>query len=153
LILILIYIASEQLNVPEEDNSFELVESKEYNFIYKLHCHNNCEKIKDDLNFAFNTTSNAFEIYQPVVFEVYAEDLTSKYNFSNNVLAEVLDTNYVPLKTSRSKSSAPYLYPQALAKQLKLNKQPKYKKNDFIMLINTNNSTLQLNNDLRSLNS
>ena len=62
-----------------------------------------------------------------------------------------MDTNYVPLKTSRSKSSAPYLYPQALAKQLKLNKQPKYKKNDFIMLINTNNSTLQLNNDLRSL--
>jgi len=55
---------SEQLNVPEEDNSFELVESKEYNFIYKLHCQNNCEKIKDDLNFAFNTTSNAFGKYR-----------------------------------------------------------------------------------------
>jgi len=145
-------IVSEQLNVPEEDNSYELVKSEKYNFIYKFHCQSNCDEIKNDLEFAFNATSNAFEIYQPIVFEVFAEDLTSKYGFSNNVLAEVLDTNYVPLKTSKSKSSAPYLYPQALAKQLKLNKQPKYKKNDFIMLINTNSSTQQSNYaDLRSL--
>jgi len=60
-----------------------------------------------------------------------------------------LDANYVPLKTSKSKSAAPYLYPQSLVKQLKLNKQPKYKKNDFLMIIN-NSSDLK-NNELRSI--
>ena len=60
-----------------------------------------------------------------------------------------MDANYVPLKTSKSKSAAPYLYPQSLVKQLKLNKQPKYKKNDFLMIIN-NSSDLK-NNELRSI--
>jgi len=58
-------IASEQLNIPEEDNSYELVKNKKNNFIYKLHCPvgNDCLKIKNDLEFAFNTTSNAFGKY------------------------------------------------------------------------------------------
>jgi len=54
-----------------------------------------------------------------------------------------LDSNYVPLKTSGNESTAPYLYPQALVKQLKLNKEPKYKKNDFIMVIDNGKSNPQ----------
>jgi len=52
---------SEQLSIPEEDSSFELVESR--NFIYKLHCSEEkkyCDKIKKDLYFAFSAVSNAF---------------------------------------------------------------------------------------------
>jgi len=148
-------IVSEQLNVSEEDNSFELIKSQNYNFVYKFHCSDKedyCNEIKNDLEFAFKTTSNVFEFYQPIVFEVFVDDLIGKYGYSNNTLAGVFDLNYVPLKTSEDKSSATYLYPQALVKQLKLNKEPKYKKNDFIMLIN-NWATLpeNRNNERRDL--
>jgi len=144
-------IISEQLNVIEEDNSFELVESD--NFIYKFHCSEEqeyCDKLKNDLEYAFTTISNAFEIYQPIVFEVFVDDLIGKYKM--NALAAVLDPNFVSLKSSRSRSSTPYLYPQALVKQLRLNKEPKYKKNDFIMVVNNCNSVPELkDNELRSI--
>jgi len=54
-------ILPEQLN--GTDNSFELVESD--NFIYKLHCSEeyDCDKFKNDLNFAFTTLSNTFGKY------------------------------------------------------------------------------------------
>jgi len=144
-------IISEQLNVIEEDKSFELVESD--NFIYKFHCSEEqeyCDKLKNDLDYAFTTLSNTFEIYQPIVFEVFVDDLIEKYKM--NALAAVIDPNYVSLKSSRSRSSTPYLYPQALAKQLRLNKEPKYKKNDFLMVINNCNSFPQSrDNELRSI--
>jgi len=142
-------ITLEQLNVPEEDNSFKLVKSED--FIYKFHCpeENDCDQIQDSLNFALDKLSNALEFYQPVVFEVFVDDLTKKYGLGLT-LAGVTDPNYVSLKTS--KNSTPYLYPQSLVKQLKLNKQPKYKKNDFILLINNCNSLEEgKNNELRSL--
>jgi len=148
-------IISEQLNVSEEDNSFELVKSNDYNFIYKFHCSDEgdyCEGIKNNLEFAFMTISNAFEIYQPIVFEVFVDDLIGKYKYTDDKLAGVFDLNYVPLKASESNSSTPYLYPQTLVKQLKLNKQPKYKKNDFIMIINNWASNPEKrNNEYRSL--
>jgi len=144
-------ITFEQINVVEEDSSFELVESD--NFIYKFHCSEEpeyCNKLKDDLDFAFNSLSNAFEFYQPIVFEVFVDDLIKKYKL--NALAAVTDPNYVPLKTSRNRSSTSYIYPQALVKQLKLNKQPKYKKNDFIMFINNCNSIPKSkDNEIRSI--
>ena len=62
-------------------------------------------------------------------------------------LAGITDPNYVSLKTSNSKNCVPYIYPQALVKQLKLNKQPKYKKNDFILKINNFNSNPKLRNN------
>jgi len=145
-------IISEQLSIPEEDNSFELVESD--NFIYKFHCSDEkeyCDKIKNDLDFAFATISNAFEIYQPIVFEAFVDDLGLKYGIEH-ALAGVTDPNFVALKTSKSKYCVPYIYPQALVKQLKLNKQPKYKKNDFIMEINNFNSNPKLkDNEFRSI--
>ena len=62
-----------------------------------------------------------------------------------------MDVNYVPLRTSNDKSLPPYLFPQALAKQLNINKQPKYKENDFSLLLN-NCSTLNCKgNELRTI--
>ena len=91
------------------------------------------------------------EFYQPVVFEAFVEDLTLKYGFAYT-LAGVSDPNYVPLRTSNDSSSAPYLYPQALVKQLKLDKEPVYKRNDFIMVLNNCNSIPQFkNNEIRSI--
>jgi len=145
-------ILSDQLKAIEEDSSYELVKSD--NFIYKYHCYDEkeyCNKIKNDLDYAFNTISKAFEIYQPIVFEVFVDDLELKYGFGG-ALAAVTDENYVPLRTSKNESSAPNIYPQALVKQLKLNKQPKYKKNDFIMIINNCNSVPEFkNNEIRSI--
>jgi len=142
----------DQLNIPEDYEDVEIVKSD--NFIYKFHCSDEkefCDKIKNDLEFAFDTISNAFEFYQPVIFEAFVEDLTLKYGFANT-LAGVSDPNYVSLKTSNDSSSAPYLYPQALAKQLKLDKEPVYKRNDFIMVINNCNSIPEFkNNEIRSI--
>ena len=82
---------------------------------------------------------------------MFVDDLELKYGFGG-ALAAVTDENYVPLRTSNNKSSAPNIYPQALVKQLKLNKQPKYKKNDFIMIINNCKSAPEFkDNELRSI--
>jgi len=66
---------------------------------------------------------------------VFVDDLDLKYG-TNRSLAGIADINFVPLKTSNSKSEAPFLYPQALAKQYILNKKPKYKTFDFTLLVN-----------------
>ncbi len=63
-----------------------------------------------------------------------------------------MDTNYISLRSSNNTSLAPYIYPQALAKQLKLNKQPKYMENDFTLLVNNCESLPQYkNNEIRSI--
>jgi len=58
-------IIKEQINVTEEDSAFELVKTD--NFIYKFHCSEKddvyCNKLKDDLDFAFTTLSNTFRMY------------------------------------------------------------------------------------------
>jgi len=145
-------IYSRAINDSKVDDPFEIVESE--NFVYKLHCSEGqqyCDGIKNDLDFAFNTLSNTFEIYQPISFEVFVDDITLKYGFGET-LAAVIDTNFVPLKTSRSRSSIPYLYPQALTKQLHLNKQPTYKDIDFTMIINNCNSLPQFkDNEIRTV--
>jgi len=54
-------ITLEQLNIPEEDNSFKLVERED--FIYKFHCSEDdsiCGKIQNDLNFALDKLSDTF---------------------------------------------------------------------------------------------
>ena len=67
-------------------------------------------------------------------------------------MAFVTDANVVPLRTSNKKSSPPYLFNQALAKQIKINKKPKYKENDFTLVINNcNTSTECKNNELRTV--
>jgi len=138
-------ITSNQLNV-EEDSTVEIINND--NFIYKLHCSDEkelCDKIKNDFEYAFKIISNAFEIYQPIVFEAYVDDLTAKYGLSS--LGAVADINFIALKSSNDTSSVPVLYPQALTKQLNLNKIPNYYKNDFIMVINNNNSRPELKED------
>jgi len=60
-----IYEINNQLNVTNVDNPYELIESN--NFIYKLHCSEEkefCDKIKNNLEFAFKTISNAFGKYK-----------------------------------------------------------------------------------------
>jgi len=149
-------VIAEQIDVVKGDDSIDVINSN--NFIYKFHCSDEedyCNKIKNDLNFAFDILSNTFEIFQPIVLEVYVDDITlnySQYGLSAAMLAAVVDPNFVPLKTSKKSSSVPYLYPQALAKQLKLNKEPNYRKNDFLLIINNCNSIPDFkNNELRSL--
>jgi len=55
----------DQLNIPEDYEDVEIVKSD--NFIYKFHCSEEkefCDKIKSDLEFAFNTLSNTFGKYK-----------------------------------------------------------------------------------------
>ncbi len=55
---------ADQLNIPEDYDSVEIVKTD--NFIYKFHCSEEekfCNKIKSDLDFAFNTISNTFGKY------------------------------------------------------------------------------------------
>jgi len=130
-------IKSSQLAVIKNDINLEIINGK--NFTYKYHCNDDkderkyCEGIKNDLDYAFTKLSDTFEFYQPIVFETYVEDF-AKYH-EDNTLAFVTDSNYVSLKSSND--SVPYIYPQALAKQLVLNKEPDYKKNDFKLVINS----------------
>jgi len=147
-----LYGITNQLNVSKGDNSSELVESN--NFVYKFHCSEEkelCDKIKNNLAYATKTISNTFEIYKPITFEVFVDDL-SKYGLTQT-LAGVLDINYIPLKESRNSSTPTYVYAQSLAKQLKLNKQnPNYKANDFTMIVNNCNSIPEKkDNELRSI--
>jgi len=149
-------VIAEQIDVVKGDDSVDVINSN--NFIYKFHCSDEedyCKKVKNNLDFAFNTLSNTFEIYEPIVLEVYVDDITlnySQYGLAAAMLAAVIDPNFVPLKTSKKSSSIPYLYPQALVKQLKLNKEPDYKKNDFVLVINNCNSIPEFrNNEIRSI--
>jgi len=62
-----------------------------------------------------------------------------------------LDTNSIPLRTSNDKSLPPYLFPQALAKQIIINKQPKFREIDFTMLINNCNTLDCKGNEIRTV--
>jgi len=141
-----------QLNDTKVEDPFEIV--KDDKFVYKFHCSEEktvCDGFKNDLDFAFKTISNTFEIYQPITFEVFVDDVTLKYGLGET-LAAVMDTNFVSLRASNNKNAAPYLYPQALVKQLKLDKEVQYKPNDFILVINNCNSLPQYkNNEIRSI--
>ena len=86
------------------------------------------------INYYYTYICIFIEIYEPIIFEVFIDDLT-KYEM-NDLCGAVLDVNHVVLKSSNDTSSAPYLYPQSLAKQLSLNKRPNFKQNDFIMILN-----------------
>jgi len=136
----------------DNNNSYETV--KINNFSYKFHCSEEkkvCDGYKNDIKFACNTLSNTFEIYKPISFEVFIDDTTSNYELGET-LASVMDINYVPLRTSNNKSIPPYIFPQALAKQLQINKQPKYKEKDFTLIVNNCNSVPQYkNNEIRTI--
>jgi len=146
------YEIKNHLNIRKVDDPFEIVENDK--FIYRFHCSEEkkvCDGFKNDLEFAFNIISNTFEIYQPISFEVFVDDVTLKYALGET-LAAVMDTNFISLRVSNNNSLAPYLYPQALVKQLNLNKEIKYKKNDFILVINNCNSLPQYKDkDVRNI--
>jgi len=141
-----------QFNNTKVDDPFEIVKNDK--FVYRFHCSEEksvCDGFKNDLDFAFKTISNTFEIYQPISFEVFVDDVTLKYGLGET-LAAVMDTNFIALRATNKKSAAPYLYPQALVKQLKLDKKIKYKQNDFTLVINNCNSLPQYkNNEIRSI--
>jgi len=145
------YSITNQINDTKVDKSYEIV--KRDNFSYKFHCSEEkkvCDGIISDINYACNIISNTFEIYKPISFEVFVDDL-SKYGI-NNANALAMDINFVPLRTSNGKSIPPYIFPQALVKQIKINKQPKYKENDFTMIIdNCDSFPENKNNELRSI--
>jgi len=150
IILLPILLAFKTVYSKAIDNSYERI--KLNNFSYKFHCSEEkklCDSYKNNIKFACNTISKTFEIYKPISFEVFVDDL-SKYGLQ--VLASVMDVNYVPLRTSNGKSIPSYIFPQALVKQIKINKQPQYKENDFTMLINNCNSLPKFkNNEIRTL--
>ncbi|ORX80104.1 hypothetical protein BCR32DRAFT_327831 [Anaeromyces robustus] len=123
------------------ENNLETIEINDNeNFIYKIHCFKNnmkeCNIIKNNLSNTLDILSNTLEFYQPIVFEAYIDDFTL-YDMTGLGGGITFDINSIPLRLTNNTSSPPYVFPQALAKQLNLNKQPKFKKNDFILLIST----------------
>jgi len=126
------------LNKRDNDNDSynEIIETK--NFKYTINCfgnyENSCSTYKKNIADALEIISNTFEIYEPITFESNIFDL-KKYGIYN-LIAGVGDTNYVALREVNDTSNPPIIYPQSLAKQLKLDKKPNYKKNDFILLLN-----------------
>jgi len=146
------YLKGIQKDVIMQDDFLEIIHDKNGNFINKFHCSNErkfCEKIKNDLDYAFDTFSNALEIYQPIVFETFIDDL-SRYGLGV-ASGAIVDKNVIALKSSNDPSSPPIMYHQALVKQLKLNKEPDYKKNDFVMIINNSTSKYNEDRELRPL--
>jgi len=118
--------------------TFEINDNE--NFKYKIHCSKNnmneCTVAKNSLSDALDILSNTLAFYQPVVFEAYIDDF-SLYDMTGLGGGITFDINSIPLRLTNNSNSPPYVFPQALAKQLNLNKKPKFKKNDFILLINT----------------
>jgi len=139
IILALNFVNAKVINFENEYQTVDLIENKD--FKYKFHCIDNinniCEKISDELSVALNELSNALEIKETIVFESYALDTSKYYGLNYNSLANTLDTNFISLKTSNDDNTPPYAYPQALAKQLKVDRKLKLKKNDFIIFFNT----------------
>ncbi|KAG4101642.1 hypothetical protein H8356DRAFT_1033529 [Neocallimastix lanati (nom. inval.)] len=118
---------------------------KTKDFQYTFYCLDNyndsCNLIKKDFKEALSILSNTFEFKKPLNFEVYIDDLT-KYGFGHST-GGALDINYVILKEKSSDNKEmdkipPYLYTQALAKQLNIENGSKieYKANDFIIALN-----------------
>jgi len=121
-------------------------------FQYKVHCiddaKDTCNTIQNDLNYAFDSLRSTFEFYQPLIFEVYVIDL-NKVGLDGNTIAAVSDINYIPLRTSNDINTPPYLYNQALVKQLNINKKVNYKKNDFIIYVNTSKEIMKVRKYLK----
>jgi len=119
----------------------EKIETKDFH--YTFHCLDNyndsCNAIKKDFVDALNILSNTFEFKEPVTFEVFVDDL-SKYGFGHST-GGTMDINYIVLKKKSSENKdniPPYLYTQALAKQLNIENGSKieYKAQDFVMALN-----------------
>jgi len=117
--------------------------TKEFN--YTFHCLDNyndsCNAIKKDFKDALSILSNTFEFKKPISFEVFVDDL-SKYGFGHSP-GGTMDINYIALKKNSKDNKdkgdiPPYLYTQALAKQLNIDNDSKinYKSNDFVMALN-----------------
>jgi len=85
-------------------------------------------------NYQFNSLIK--EIYKPIVFDVYIDDL-SKYGY-NRFIAGCTDINLIALRFSNDTKTPPYTYTQALVKQLNLNKNIEFKEKDFTLLVNVN---------------
>jgi len=111
----------------------KLVETK--SFKYNFSCvedHNDiCNTLRKNLDSALNVLENTFEVYQPIVFDMYIDDLSRHGLY--NITGGNFDTNYVPLRLSNDTNSPPYLFPQSLVKQLILNKEPDYESIDFVI--------------------
>jgi len=109
------------------------------NFSYNFNCLEDndgaCDNMKRALNKVIDILGSTFEIYKPIVFDAYVVDL-DKYGMKG-VGGMDIDNKNVALKTSENEP--PYVYPQALVKQLNLNKEIEFKENDFNILLNNKN--------------
>ncbi|ORY74161.1 hypothetical protein LY90DRAFT_502665 [Neocallimastix californiae] len=104
------------------------------NFRYNFYCledfDNMCYEIKNNLNDALDIISSTFEIYNPINFDAYVKSDKDEF------IAYNIDSNFVALRTSNDTNEPPYLYPQALVKQLNLNTEYNFKKRDFTLVFN-----------------
>lgn len=76
---------------------------------------------------------SSIEIDNTITFNVYVDKL-SKFEKEDTIVCQCVDTNLVVLKTSVD--DKPYVFPQALVKQLPLDKSVTYRENDFTLLVN-----------------
>jgi len=132
----------ENTNIVIESSDKEtvnLIENKD--FKYEYHCVDDingvCEKISNELSIALHDLSSTFEFKQPVVFDSYAVNTTAYGPQYQNLVAFTTDINFVSLKSSNDSTATPYVYTQALAKQLNTDREFNMKKNDFLILFNT----------------
>ncbi|OUM69173.1 hypothetical protein PIROE2DRAFT_19717 [Piromyces sp. E2] len=135
-------INTENSNDVIENNNKEsnnVIENK--NFKNEYHCINDvngiCDAILGEINVALNDLSSTFEFKQQVVFESYIFNATDIMPQYSNLVALATDINFVSLKSSNDLNTPPYIYTQALAKQLNINREINLKKNDFVIIFNT----------------
>lgn len=131
------YTKSIEYDIIKKNASNGTSEHIEYkNFSYNFNCLEDdngvCDYMKQTINMAIDVIGNTFEIYKPIVFDVYVDDL-NKYGMKG-VGGMDIDNQNVALKASENEP--PYVYSQALAKQLNLNKEIEFKENDFNILLN-----------------
>ncbi|OUM61833.1 hypothetical protein PIROE2DRAFT_12088 [Piromyces sp. E2] len=104
-------------------------------FSYNFNClednNGSCNIVKESLNDSIDVLESTFEFYNTIVFDVFVDNW-EKYEMKA-VGGIVIDTQYIALKTGINEP--PYIYSQALAKQLNLNKPVEFKENDFNIIV------------------
>jgi len=120
-----------------EATTIDSVENKDFKITY--YCiedyNNKCSSYKNYLKESIDILSETFEFYKPISIEAFVDDSEIYAACSIGGFAD--DINYIALKSSNNTNATPYVYSQALAKQLNLNVEPKYKEYDFSILLNT----------------
>lgn len=118
------------------------VTNKPFNFNITNNGEKGYEIYKNVIGQAEEYISKAFEIYETINVHFYIEDFCKKINntMCNAILGMTFPPVYIPLKESMD-SNTTYVYPQALVKQLNLDKDVSFTDTDFIIYLNSKMAT------------